>query len=148
MHGNALGRTMGMPTANVALPEDLLLPPFGVYVTRTRVGSRIYNSVTNIGRRPTVNSDETSILMETAILDAELQLYGKMIEVMFLKFLRPEQKFHSFLALTAQMQRDSQNTRDWLAAHEQLWKVYDEGRHHHLAAAVRPVLQQCHQYWF
>lgn len=127
MHGNALGRTMGMPTANVALPEDLLLPPFGVYVTRTRVGSRIYNSVTNIGRRPTVNSDETSILMETAILDAELQLYGKMIEVMFLKFLRPEQKFHSFLALTAQMQRDSQNTRDWLAAHEQLWKVYDEG---------------------
>lgn len=127
LHGNALGRTMGMPTANVALPEDLLLPPFGVYVTRTRVGSRIYNSVTNIGRRPTVNTDETSILLETAILDADIQLYGRTVEVMFLKFLRPEQKFHSFLALTAQMHQDSRDARDWLAAHEQLWQVYDAG---------------------
>lgn len=121
--GNALGRTVGLPTANVDIAEDQLMPPFGVYVTRTRVGNRVYESVSNIGLRPTVDVHTKKPLLETVILDYEIDLYGHDIEVSFLHFLRPERKFHSFLALTAQMHQDIQNGRQWLEAHEHLWQI-------------------------
>ncbi len=123
--GNSLGRTVGLPTANIRVPDNALLPPFGVYATRTKVGPVTYPSLTNIGTRPTVNHDETDILLETVILDEEINLYGQTIEVSFLNFERPEQKFNSFLLLTAQMHEDAKNVRHWHDSHEQLWQVGD-----------------------
>ena len=124
--GNAQGRTVGMPTANVRIPANLLVPPYGVYVTRTRIGGKTYNSVTNIGTRPTVNQDESDVLMETVIFDYDCNLYGIDINVSFLHFLRPERSFNSFLTLTNQMSKDMQTARTWLDSYEQLWKIADQ----------------------
>ena len=124
--GNALGRTVGMPTANIRASKEMILPPYGVYVTRTKVGHDAYFSVTNIGLRPTVNVSDIEPLVETTLLDVELDLYGKEIEVSFLHFIRPECKFGSFLSLIAQMNEDLSVAREWQIYRESLWKVHEQ----------------------
>ncbi|MGI6546538.1 MAG: riboflavin biosynthesis protein RibF [Fastidiosipilaceae bacterium] len=124
--GNALGRTIGIPTANIKLPKGQICPPFGVYVTRTRVGENAYFSVTNCGLRPTINSTDDEPLIETTILNEEINLYGKEIEVSFLHFQRPERKFSSFLSLVTQMREDMTAAAEWQEAHEVLWKITEK----------------------
>lgn len=104
MHGNALGRTIGMPTANLLPEEQKLLPVYGVYATRVEVDGQRYAGVTNVGMKPTVGADRVSV--ETTLLDFDGNLYGKQITVYFLYFLRPEQRFDSLEELKAQMERD------------------------------------------
>lgn len=104
MHGNALGRTIGMPTANLLPEEQKLLPVYGVYVTRVEVDGQTYAGVTNVGMKPTVGADRVSV--ETTLLNFDGNLYGKRITVYFLYFLRPEQKFDSLEELKDQIERD------------------------------------------
>lgn len=112
--GRQLGRTIGIPTANLLLPTHLLPPAFGVYASRVRVGETWHLAVTNVGVRPTVNG-EGHITVEPWILDFDGDLYGKEIQVAFYKFLRPETKFPSLDLLKAEILRNAQETRDFFA---------------------------------
>lgn len=104
VHGNALGRTIGMPTANLLPGEQKLLPAYGVYATRVEADGKIYGGVTNVGVKPTVGADRANV--ETTLLHFDGDLYGKQITVYFLEFLRPEQRFDSLEELKAQMSQD------------------------------------------
>ena len=103
--GRKLGRTMGIPTANMLLPEGLLTPKFGVYACTATVDGRTYVAVTNIGTRPTVSGQ--GVTVEPWLLDFSGDLYGKEIALQFHKFLRPERKFENLEALKAQIQKDA-----------------------------------------
>ena len=105
VHGQHLGRTLGVPTANLQLPDELVKPAFGVYACSACVDGNFYVAVTNIGTRPTVNGQ--GVTVEPWILDFEGDLYGKEITLYFRKFLRPEQKFASLEELKAQIQKDA-----------------------------------------
>ena len=111
--GQHLGRTIGVPTANLELPEELVKPAFGVYACTVRIDDNAYAAVTNIGTRPTVNGQNVTV--EPWILDFNGDLYGKEITLSFHKFLRPEQKFHSLDKLKAQIQKDAAETRKFFA---------------------------------
>lgn len=106
LHGKALGRKLGSPTVNQFFPEQMQVPRHGVYVTECVIadGTR-YRGVTNVGVRPTVDSDQT-LNCETFLLDFSGNLYGQELEVSFLKWLRPEQKFASETLLREQIQKD------------------------------------------
>jgi len=110
--GRQLGRTIGIPTANLALPQDLVQPKFGVYACTTVIDGRQYAAVTNIGTRPTVEGHHVTV--EPWILDFEGDLYGKTVTLAFHKFLRPEQKFESLEALKNQIHKDAVKTRQLL----------------------------------
>lgn len=105
IHGRRIGRTLGMPTTNLIPESTKLLPPYGVYVTKTLVGDTYYPGVTNIGFKPTVGDEELKGV-ETFLFDVDLDLYGKVIEVELLSFLRQELKFSSLEELQQQMQED------------------------------------------
>lgn len=104
--GQQIGRKLGFPTANIRIPEQKIVPKFGVYVSAYLLDGVVYPSITNIGLRPTVNKDDESPLTETMILEGHYQLYGTNGTVMLLKFVRPEQKFISLEELKEQMQKD------------------------------------------
>ena len=94
IHGNSMGHRMGFPTANVALPQNTVLPRRGVYLSQTYVDGCWHRSITNIGTRPTVTEDLQPV-SETHIVDYTGDLYGRHVQVRLLRFLRPEQKFES-----------------------------------------------------
>ena len=104
-HGRRLGRTIGMPTANLLPEQDKLLPPNGVYYSKVLMGGRIYSSITNIGCKPTV-SENHIMGVETYLYDFAGDIYGKDITVQLLAFRRPEMKFDGVDSLKAQMQKD------------------------------------------
>ncbi|MBP3420998.1 MAG: bifunctional riboflavin kinase/FAD synthetase [Lachnospiraceae bacterium] len=91
-NGKKLGRRLGMPTTNLYPEEDKLLPPNGVYCSKVKVKDACYNGVTNIGSRPTVE-DGNRISVETYLMDFDEEIYGEVIQVELLHFLRPEQRF-------------------------------------------------------
>lgn len=108
VHGREIGRTIGMPTANLVAPSTKLLPPNGVYSSTTRIYNKVYHSVTNIGFNPTV-SDEHAKRIETYVYDFHGDLYGKGIEVRLYHYERPEMKFDSVDALKCQMEKDKKS---------------------------------------
>jgi len=105
VHGKKLGRRIGIPTINMILPADKLLPPNGVYVTEVLVDEKKYMGVTNVGCKPTV-SDEHIVGVETYIDNFDQDIYGEKIVVSFIDFIRPEMKFASVEELKAQMLSD------------------------------------------
>ena len=115
VHGRQIGRKLGMPTANLVLPEGLALPKLGVYACVVQIGSQRFPAVTNIGLRPTVGGQ--GITVEPWILDFSGDLYGKEITLEFYYFLRPEQKFPDLTALRQQIARDGEQTRRYLEEH-------------------------------
>lgn len=106
-HGKQLGRTLGMPTANLLPDEKKLLPPNGVYHTRVRIDGRDerYRGISNVGCKPTV-SDENRVRIETYLYDFDGDLYGREMIVEFLHFCRPERKFDSVEAMKTQIAAD------------------------------------------
>jgi len=112
VHGKALGRKLGMPTANLRLPEGLAVPKFGVYACRCVIDGKAYPAVTNIGTRPTVEGQ--GITVEPWILDYAGDLYDREITLEFYFFLRPEMKFPSLTDLQAEIRRNAEQTRDYL----------------------------------
>ena len=113
--GARRGRTIGFPTANIAIAPDLAVPAFGVYVTRAFIESGApLPAVTNIGRRPTFDDGSPSI--ETHVLDFDGDLYGRELRIELLARLRGEQKFDGIESLVAQIQRDVAAARAYLTA--------------------------------
>ena len=108
VEGRHLGRTIGVPTANILLPEDVVVPQLGVYAGKCILDGKAYVTVTNIGSRPTVGGHQ--VRAESWILDFDGDLYGKEITIEFHKFLRPEQKFDSLEDLKAQIALDAAET--------------------------------------
>jgi len=104
IHGRKRGRIIGFKTANID-PHHEAIPPSGVYAVYSRIGKSIYKSVLNIGTRPTFNEKDPSI--EVHIFDINRDLYGKDIEVSFVKRIRSEKKFENEDILRAQIIRDS-----------------------------------------
>ena len=109
-HGNHLGSTIGVPTVNLLPPVGKLLPPFGVYSSIVVIGDRVFKGMTNIGRKPTVSSNN-QVGVETYIYDFDEDVYGKFIEVKLCEFRRPEMKFESVEKLKAQMKKDIEDIR-------------------------------------
>lgn len=103
--GRQLGRTIGVPTANVAAWAQQIVPANGVYATRVWVDGVAYASATNVGVRPTVD-DSTSITIEAHLLDFEQAIYGKTVRVEFIEYIRGEQKFAGLDALKVQISAD------------------------------------------
>jgi riboflavin kinase / FMN adenylyltransferase len=112
--GEKRGRTVGFPTANLYL-EDQLAPRFGVYAVRVMIVGEApwYSGVANFGRTPTTGLREP--LLEVNLFDFEGDLYGKRLEVGLHAFLRPEMKFDDFGALVAQIARDALEARTILS---------------------------------
>jgi riboflavin kinase/FMN adenylyltransferase len=112
IHGRKLGRTIGYPTANMALEPGFGLR-HGIYAVRVERGGRLHDGVASFGTRPTF--DDGPPLLETFLFDFAGDLYGEEIEVSFVAFLRPELKFDHVEALVRQMDRDSAAARQALA---------------------------------
>ena len=111
-HGRQLGRTIGIPTANLVAPPHVLLPKWGVYAAKiTLPDGRAFGGVTNVGVRPTVNNGQ-DVTVEPWILDFDGDLYGQAIRVEFFRRLRDERKFESLDALRSQIETDAGKTRE------------------------------------
>lgn len=102
--GKQLGRTIGVPTANLSYPSELVKLPYGVYACRVETDDKSYAAVTNIGTRPTVSGE--GVTVESWLLDFSGELYGKMLKISFLEYLRPEYKFPNLSQLQKQIQKD------------------------------------------
>ena len=105
VEGKHLGRTIGFPTVNLVSPREKVLPQNGVYITETTVDNAIYRSVTNVGIRPSVNDGDVRNI-ETHLLEARGDFYGKTITVRFLSRLRDEIRFANLGALMQQLRID------------------------------------------
>lgn len=104
VEGRKIGRTINFPTANVQYDKINLLPKNGVYYTNVVVNNEIYKAITNIGDNPTVNGQK--ITLESYILDFDDNIYGKEMEVHFLKRIRNMIKFESLDELKLQLEKD------------------------------------------
>jgi riboflavin kinase/FMN adenylyltransferase len=111
--GHRLGRTLGVPTANLVLPVTNRLA-FGVYAVRVRLGGRGLDGVASFGVRPTV--DNGAPLLETFIFDFDEDIYGREIEVEIVARIRPELKFADLDELKAAMHGDIASAREILAS--------------------------------
>ncbi len=102
--GMHLGTGFGFPTINIVPVKGKILPPNGVYASVTQIDGKDFDSITNIGFKPTVAGTELGV--ETFILNFSGDLYGKNVAVRLLEFERPEKKFDSIEALKTQVQAD------------------------------------------
>lgn len=107
VQGKQLGRTIGFPTANISINEDYkLIPNSGVYVVECKIDNQSYFGMMNIGTNPTVENTNQKQKLEVNIFDFDQDVYGKSINISFLKRIRSEQKFGSLDALKAQIAND------------------------------------------
>jgi riboflavin kinase/FMN adenylyltransferase len=111
--GQRLGRTLGVPTANIALEATNRLA-HGIYAVRARVDGKTYDGVASFGTRPTV--DNGAPLLETYLFDFDSDIYGRELTVEFVARIREERKFDSLEALKAEMSRDVARAREILGA--------------------------------
>ena len=116
VHGRQLGRKLGTPTINQEFPAQFVLPRFGVYASCATVDGVRYPAVTNAGMKPTVLAERP--LAETFLDGFSGDLYGKNVEVEFLQFMRPEQKFDSIAELQKQILLDAKRAGEILNARE------------------------------
>ncbi len=106
VHGQKLGRTIGYPTANLLLSEpDQVMPGVGIYAVYVWVDGVRYKGMMSIGYNPTVTSDRT-VKPEVNILDFDKDIYGNIIRIEFVQWLRAEEKFEGLEALKAQLHKD------------------------------------------
>ncbi|MDO5732372.1 MAG: riboflavin biosynthesis protein RibF, partial [Eubacteriales bacterium] len=107
-HGQSLAHTWSRPTANIEVPDDIVLPPYGVYVTYAIKDERLHRAVSHLGVRPTVtrHTETVAPVLETYFFNFDGDLYGQEVEVRFLEQHRSEIRFDSILAMTAQISRD------------------------------------------
>lgn len=112
-HGRGMGHKKFFPTTNLVPDRQKLMPPNGVYVTKSRFGDAEYAGITNVGYKPTIG--ESFLGVETYLFDCDRNLYGQDCVVDFYRFLRPEKKFPSFEALKSQIARDIQAGKDYFS---------------------------------
>ena len=110
-HGDKRGRTIGFPTANIGLKQQIA-PPNGVYAVRISGLDKDYIGVANIGQRPTV--DGSKYLLEVHIFNFNQDIYRKKVKIHLIEFIRPEQKFDGLDALTTQIHKDCETAKSIL----------------------------------
>ena len=111
IRGAQLGRQLGFPTANLSAHSEQF-PPNGVYVAEARLGGTLHRGVANLGFRPTVTDGKSERLLELHLFDLDGEIYGEEMEVRFLRYLRPEQKFAGVGALKTQIAEDVRQARE------------------------------------
>ncbi|MTV81279.1 riboflavin biosynthesis protein RibF [Secundilactobacillus folii] len=116
IHGEARGRTLGYPTANVSHDAKYWLPGIGVYVTRVKVGNQWYPAMTSIGRNVTFGTGRP-VTVEAYLLDFHDAIYGEVVTVEWDYRLRGEIKFDSVDALVKQLNQDAKDTQTYFKAH-------------------------------
>lgn len=121
VQGRQLGRTMGLPTINQIPGERKLLPPNGVYISKTIINGIMYRGITNIGCKPTVEG--TFIGVETHLFDCDMDLYGQEAKVFLLKYIRSEKCFSGLEELKKQIQEDVELGRQYFIGNEDQEKL-------------------------
>ncbi|TCS82988.1 bifunctional riboflavin kinase/FAD synthetase [Tepidibacillus fermentans] len=107
VRGDQLGRTIGFPTANLELLEDYLILKNGVYVVKVNFQGKTYPGVMNIGYKPTVKQNLKSPTYEVHLIDFDGDLYGQILEVELLDYIRGEKKFSGIHELKEQIYKDT-----------------------------------------
>ncbi len=115
VQGQGRGRTLGIPTANLAVSDERALLQTGVYVCRVRVLDRWHGAVTNIGVRPTFGAEDETLTVETHLLDYDKDLYGQRLSLEFVERLRGEKRFSGPQALVEQIHADIAQARQRLS---------------------------------
>jgi riboflavin kinase/FMN adenylyltransferase len=116
VHGAAIGRSIGFPTANVEISNPLkLIPLSGVYAVRVIHNGQSYQGMMNIGYRPTV-SNEHDLKLEVHVLDFDEDLYGQNLSILCFKRIRDERKFVDIAALKDQLTVDKTSVLDYFSA--------------------------------
>ncbi len=111
VRGDDLGKKIGFPTANLSAHSEKF-PPNGVYFAEVRLAGAVYPGVVNLGFRPTISSGKSDRTLEVHLLDFNRDIYGKDLELRFVRYLRPEAKFENVEALVRQIERDVQEARE------------------------------------
>ena len=109
VRGKALGRTIGFPTANIPPPPAKALPDDGIFITQTIYNGQKYNSVTNIGKNPTMNAELRTV--ETHLFDFDEDIYNKEITVLFYKKIRDVVKFNNMQELKQRISLDAKEAK-------------------------------------
>jgi riboflavin kinase / FMN adenylyltransferase len=110
VRGDDLGKKIGFPTANLSAHNEQF-PPNGVYFAEANLDGAVHPGVVNLGYRPTVSSGKTERVLEIHLLDLKRDIYGKDLEVRFIRYLRPEKKFENIDALVRQIEADVKRAR-------------------------------------
>ena len=105
VHGRGIGKKAGMPTANLEIKKGMIIPKLGVYASKVKIGDGEYIGVTNVGLRPTVDSDK-DITIETYILDFDGDIYEETIKLELFMLLREQKKFEDMAMLLKQLRKD------------------------------------------
>ena len=108
--GDKVGKKIGFPTANLSAHSEQF-PPNGVYAAEAKIDQQIWHGVVNLGTRPTVHGEAGERVLEVHLLDFDRDIYGSEIELQFMQFLRPEQKFASMEELKRQIEKDIRSAR-------------------------------------
>lgn len=112
MHGDARGKSIGIPTANLHIADRMAVPAHGVYAARVVVDEVTHPAVVNIGVRPTFGEDRRTV--EAHLLDIDVDLYGKQVRLLFVDRIRDERRFSGSDELVAQIRRDIETARGML----------------------------------
>jgi riboflavin kinase/FMN adenylyltransferase len=113
--GEKLGKKIGFPTANLSAHSEQF-PPNGVYLAEAWLDGVLLHGVVNLGVRPTVSSGQPERTLEIHLLDFDQDIYGKDLEIRFVRYLRPEKKFENVDALVRQIKADVRQAREFCAA--------------------------------
>jgi riboflavin kinase/FMN adenylyltransferase len=111
IRGRGLGKEIGFPTANISVPQRLIIPKPGVYAVIGTVEEKKFMGVTNIGSAPTVRR-ESSITVETHFINFNQNIYDKLVKLDFIERIRPEIKFDSIDQLVLQIRRDIETAEE------------------------------------
>src|SRR5271157_1020922 len=114
IHGDGRGKGLGIPTANLDYSPERILPAFGIYATWSLIDGVRFPSVTNVGIRPTFKNINNDVQIEAYLMDFDRDIYGSMIQLEFVEYLRQEERFDNVQALVKQMHADIQNAREVL----------------------------------
>lgn len=115
IHGDKRGREIGFPTANVAPLESYVMPKQGVYAVFIRWKDQTYPGVLNLGTKPTFQADIPSPTLEVHVFDFNKDLYDEEITILFVSFIREEQRFASIELLKSQIKQDVKEAKKKLA---------------------------------
>lgn len=118
IHGNEIGRKIGVPTINQTFPKGYIIPQNGVYICTCIADGLELPAITNVGSRPTVNEDENNINCETHIIDYHGYLYGEAVRVNFHEKIRGEIKFPDIQTLKSQIGKDMLYARRYFDVHK------------------------------
>lgn len=114
VRGDGRGHGLGIPTANLSVWQERIVPAVGVYATWAMIDGERHAAVTNIGVRPTFENEPVFARIETHLLDFDRDLYGQKLQLEFIEYLRREQRFPSIQALLDQIHQDIARTREVL----------------------------------